>query len=293
MEPGKNLILVTGATGQQGGATARELLAQGHKVRALTRRPDAAPARALAKLGAEIVTGDLNDAASLERALQGAWGVFAVQNTWEAGVEGEETQGKRIAELARKSNVQHYVYTSVASAQRNTGIPHFENKWRVEGTIRGLGFPSYTIIRPVFFMENLTGPWFLSAIQQGQLAVGIKPATVLQMIAVADIGRYGRLAFEKHAELNGRAIDIAGDQLTMPQTAAALSKVIGQPVTHFQVPIAEVRKASEDFALMLEWFDRTGYDVNIAHNAQEHGIRPTTFAEWAPTVSWTPVPAAS
>lgn len=289
----KNLILVTGATGQQGGATARELLAKGYTVRALTRRPDSAPAQALAKAGAEIVAGDLNDAASLERALQGAWGVFAVQNTWEAGVEGEETQGKRIAELARKNNVQHYVYTSVASAHRNTGIPHFENKWRVEATVRGLGFPSHTIIRPVFFMENLTGPWFLPGIQQGQLAVGIKPDTVLQMIAVADIGKYGCWAFEKHAELNGRAIDIAGDQLTMPQTAAVLSKAIGQPVTHLQVPIAEVRKASEDFALMLEWFDRTGYDVNIARTSQESSIRPTTFAEWAPTASWAPVPTAS
>ena len=293
MDTGKDLILVTGATGQQGGATAHELLARGHKVRAMTRRPDSAPAQALARAGAEVVTGDLNDAASLERALQGAWGVFAVQNTWEAGVEGEETQGKRIAELARKSNVHHYVYTSVASAQRNTGIPHFENKWRVEGTIRGLGFPSHTVIRPVFFMENLSSPWFLPGIQQGRLAVALKPETVLQMVAVADIGRYGRLAFEKHAELNGRAIDIAGDQLTMPQAAALLSTASGQPVTFVPVPIAEVRTFSEDYALMLEWFDRTGYDVDIARTSQESGIRPTTFAEWAPTASWAPVVAAT
>ena len=88
-------ILVTGATGQQGGAVARALLAGGHKVRALTRKPDGEAARALAGKGAEVVRGDLDDVASLEKALAGAWGVFAVQNTWEAGVEGEEQQGKR------------------------------------------------------------------------------------------------------------------------------------------------------------------------------------------------------
>src|SRR5213079_323018 len=118
MAKGKGAILVTGATGQQGGAVARELLARKHTVRAMTRKPDSDAAKALARQGAEVVKGDLDDAESLRRALQGAWGVFAVQNTWEAGVEGVETQGKRIAELARKAGVQHYVYTSVGSAHR-------------------------------------------------------------------------------------------------------------------------------------------------------------------------------
>ena len=110
------LVLVSGATGQQGGAIARELLAKGHTVRALTRKPDSEAARALVKLGAQVVTGDLDDGASLERALAGAWGAYAVQNTWEAGIEGEETQGKRFAEIARKQGVQHLVYSSVGSA---------------------------------------------------------------------------------------------------------------------------------------------------------------------------------
>src|SRR2546429_9509333 len=133
METGRNLIVVTGATGKQGGATARELLAKGHKVRAMTRKPDSPAARAIAKLGAEIVAGDLDDAASLQRSLAGAWGVFAVQNTWEAGVEREEEQGKRIAELARKAGIQHYVYTSVGSAPRNKGTPPLDHKARSEG----------------------------------------------------------------------------------------------------------------------------------------------------------------
>jgi len=286
MDIGNDLILVTGATGQQGGATARELLAAGHKVRAMTRNPASEAARALAALGAEVVQGDLNDQASLERALAGAWGVFAVQNTWEAGVEQEEVQGKRIAEAARKAGVQHFVYASVGSAHRQTGIPHFDNKARVEETVRSLGFPSFVILRPVFFMENLTSPWFKPAIDEGTLAVGMSPAVRLQMIAVADIGKYGRAAFERHAELNGEGIDIAGDSLTMPEAAAIISQAAGRTVTHFQVPIEEVRKFSEDFALMLEWFDRVGYDADIAANAARFGIEPTGFAQWAAAADW-------
>jgi len=288
MEPGRNLIVVTGATGKQGGATARELLAKGHKVRAMTRKPDSPAAREIAKLGAEVVAGDLDDAASVERSLAGAWGVFAVQNTWEAGVEREEEQGKRIAEIARRQGVQHYVYSSVGSAHRSTGIPHFDNKWRVEEKVRALGFPSHTVLRPVFFMENLLLPSLLSGIQQGQVALALEPGTTVQMIAVADIGKYGRWAFENHAALNGRAIDIAGDQATMPATAGILSKVTHREVKFVQLPIAEVRKFSVDYALMLEWFDRVGYNADIAKTSAESGIRPTPLATWAATMNWEP-----
>ena len=281
-----DLILVTGATGQQGGAVARALLSAGHKVRAMSRNPEGEKARALAGLGAEVVRGDLDDAGSLERAVKGAWGVFAVQDTWEAGVENEEEQGKRIAWVARELGVQHFVYTSGASAHRKTGIPHFDNKWRVEETVRGLGFPSYVIIRPVFFMENLLSSWFKPGIDDGMLQVSIRPDTTLQMIAVADIGEYGRLAFERHDDMSGEAIDIAGDALTMPATAKIISKNRGRAVTFEQVPIEQVRAFSEDFAIMLEWFDRVGFDADIATNAERFGIRPTSFVNWASTADW-------
>jgi uncharacterized protein YbjT (DUF2867 family) len=124
-------ILVTGATGQQGGAIARELLGHGYRVKAMTRKPQGEKAQALQKRGAEIIYGDLDDTQSLEQALKGVWGVFSVQNTWEAGVEREEAQGKDLAEIAKKTGVQHFVYSSVGSAHRKTGIPHFDNKWRI------------------------------------------------------------------------------------------------------------------------------------------------------------------
>jgi uncharacterized protein YbjT (DUF2867 family) len=271
-------ILITGVTGKQGGSTARNLIGKGFRLRGLTRRPDSEAARAVAALGVDLVTGDLDDEASLKRALDGAWGVYAVQNTWEAGVEGEEAQGHRIARLAHAAGVHHYVYASVGSAHRKTGIPHFDNKFRIEETVRTLGFPSYMIIRPVFFMENLPTPWFLNG---DTLYAALDPSTVLQMIATEDIGKYGARAFTDAEKLNGREIDIAGDALTMPATARVLSEALGRTINFVQIPISEVRKNSEDFAIMLEWFGEVGYNVDIPAMASEFGIRPTSLKEWA------------
>src|SRR4029077_1621028 len=147
----------------QGGAVAQALHGSGFSLRGLTRAPDSERAAALARRGVDVdfIKGDLDDEATLRRALAGAWGVFSVQNTLEAGVEGEEAQGKRLATLAREAGVEHFVYTSVGSAHQRTGIPHFDNKWRIEEIVRGLSFPSHVILRPVFFMENLLAPYSL------------------------------------------------------------------------------------------------------------------------------------
>lgn len=273
-------VLVTGATGRQGGAVARELLARRYRVRAMTRRPDSEKARELADLKAEIVQGDLDDADSLARAADGIWGVFSVQDSWEAGVEREEEQGKRLAELSRKAGVSHFVYSSVASADRATGIPHFESKWHIEEAVRQLGFPSHTVIRPVFFMENFLAPSVRAGLEAGKLAMPIQPTTSLQMITVEDIGRFGAWAFEHHRKLNGQAIDIAGDERTMPEVARIIAAAADREIEFVQVPIEEVRKSSQDAAIMYEWFDAVGYDVDIEALAKKSGIRPKTLVEW-------------
>jgi uncharacterized protein YbjT (DUF2867 family) len=279
----QELIVVTGATGKQGGATIRHLAKEGRfKLRAVTRKPDGDAAKELAKLGVEVVAGDLEDAKSLEQAVSGAWGLYAVQNTWEAGVAKEEEQGKRIAKIARERGVQHFVYASVGSADEKTGIPHFDNKARVEETIKSLGFPSHVIVRPVFFMENLTSPWFL---QGDKIVSALAPTTKLQMIAADDVGRFGAAAFldaKKHAN---EAVDVAGDAVTMTEVVEVLSKALGRTITYQQIPIEAVRQNSEDFALMLEWFERVGYSADIASLEKTWGIRPLTFREWAATLS--------
>lgn len=128
---------------------------------------------------------------------------------------------------AREAGVEHYVYTSVGSADKRTGIPHFDNKWRIEETVRGLGFPSHVILRPVFFMENLLAPFSL---QGSTLAWALGPGTKLQMIAVDDIGWFGARAFTDAAALNHREIDLAGDIRTMPEAAEILSASLGRPI---------------------------------------------------------------
>jgi uncharacterized protein YbjT (DUF2867 family) len=271
-------ILITGVTGQQGGSVARALAGKGFTLRGMTRKPDSDAAKAAAAKGVEIVKGDLDDGGSLEAALDGVWGVYAVQNTWEAGVEKEEEQGKRIATVAKQAGVQHYVYASVGSADRQTGIPHFDNKARVEATVRGLGFPSHAILRPVFFMENLISPWFLHG---DKLVTAMNPGTVLQMVAVRDIGEYGARLFIDAEKYKGREVDIAGDAATMPQAVEAIGKGMGKPIEFVQIPIDEVRKNSEDFALMLEWFEAVGYDADIEGTAREFGVTPTRLADWA------------
>lgn len=287
MDRSKSIILVTGATGNQGGAVARYLLSRGYRVRAMTRKPQDDKARALSVAGAEVVQGDFDDPEILGHVLDGAWGVFAVHNTWEAGVQGEEEQGKRFAELARKKGTIHYVYSSVGSAHRNTGVPHFENKWRIEQRIRALGFPSYTILRPAFFMDNFISPWFKPGLKEGKLIIALKPDTVLQMIAVDDIGKFGLLAFERQEEMNGIELDIAGDQHTMPETAEVLGNAMGRKIEFVQQPIEEVRRWSEDFAIMLEWFDRVGYNADITGLEKKYGVQLTGLSEWATKANWT------
>ena len=270
-------ILITGVTGNQGGAVAQALRGTGFHLRGLTRKPDSERAAALARNGVEIVKGDLDNEATLRGALAGAWGVFGVQNAGEAGVEREEAQGKRLATLAREAGVEHYVYTSVGSAHKQMGVPHFDNKWRIEETVRGLRFPSHVILRPVFFMENLVAPFSL---QGSTLAWALGPATKLQMVAVDDIGWFGARAFTDAAALNRREIDLAGDVRTMP-AAAILTAALGRPIAFAQTPIEQVRQYSKDMAVMLEWFGRVGYSADIAGLEREFGRALTKLPDWA------------
>ena len=126
--PDETIVLVTGATGTQCGAVARELLDRGYAVRGLTRNPESDRATEMSQLGADMVQGDFDDAASLAVAMQGVHGVFAVTNFWEHGYDKEVEHGKQLIDAALAADVDHFVFTSVASAASNTGIAHFESK---------------------------------------------------------------------------------------------------------------------------------------------------------------------
>ena len=272
-------ILVTGATGKQGGAVADHLLKQGWNVLGLTRSPGKDAALALEKKGAGIVEGDLDDPASLRETLNNVYGVYSVQNSWEHGVEKEREQGKMLADEARRAGVSHFVYSSVGSAHRATGIPHFDSKWDIEEHIRSTGI-NYTILRPVFFMENLLMPDTLSAIGSGSLPLGLVPEKPLQMISVNDIGAFAALVFKKPSEFGKREIDIAGDELTGPRMAGILGRVLERDIVYQQTPIEQIRAFSEDYALMVEWFNAKGYEADISALRKLHPAL-LTFEKWA------------
>lgn len=258
------IIAVTGATGQQGGAVARKLLAEGWQVRALTRDINKPAAQELKALGAELVAGDMDNRAELDAAFQGVYGVFSVQNFWlpTVGFENEIKQGKAVADAAKAAGVQHLVYSSVGSAHRGLGQKHFESKWIIEQYIHTLNIP-YTILRPVAFMDNHN--WSRAYILNGTFSGnGTRPDKATQIIAVEDIGVFVALAFAKLKDYQGKTIELAGDELTEPQLAATFTKVIGRPVT-LTAPTGGWGNASEEeMQAAYNFFNGEGYDADIA-----------------------------
>lgn len=279
MESNEKVVLVTGATGQQGGATARHLLAQGWSVRALTRDPNSPPAQTLGEAGAEVVQGDLDDRTSLDRALSGVYGVYSMQTPY-LGVDAEERQGKALADAAKAAGVQHFVYASVGGAERNTGIPHFESKWGIEKHVHELGLPA-TVLRPVFFMENFN-PQRESILNGTFTSRGLKPDKRLQLIASDDIGAFAALAFANPQDYIGQSLELAGDELTEPQMVETMAKVIGRPVS---IVPADGPPRNEDLVKMMDWFNEKGYEADIpALRARYPGLM--TFETWLRQSGW-------
>lgn len=279
----QRVFLVTGATGRQGGAVAHRLLKRGHRVRALTRDPEKPAARALAEMGAEVVGGDLDDIPSVERALEGVYGVFAVQNFWEAGYGREVSQGMTLADAAKAQGVGHFVYSSVGSSYRKTGIPAFDGKWKVEEHIRGIDLP-YTVLRPTSLMED----WeeMRGDIAGGTLAQPLSPETSLQQVSVDDVGAFAGMAFEDPDGWLGREVDLAGDESTMAELAATFARVVGRRVEYVRVPWEEFREEyGEDLAVMYQWFNEVGYEADIAALQAEYpGL--TTFELYLRKHGW-------
>ena len=229
----ERLIVVCGATGSQGGAVTRSLLDRGFRVRGPTRNPQKPEAQGVAEQGAEVVQGDMEDRSDMDRVLDGAYGIFSVQNFWETGYDGEVQQGKTVADAAKAAGVEHFVYSTVGSAHRQTGIPHFESKWEVEEHVRQIGLP-YTILRPVFFMQNWE--WMREHVLGGTLAQPLDPDKPFQQVAVEDVGAFAAIAFEHPDEWIGREVDLAGDEQTMPEIAETFAKVAGKEISYYQVP---------------------------------------------------------
>jgi uncharacterized protein YbjT (DUF2867 family) len=279
-------ILVTGATGQQGGALARLLLERGHRVRALTRQPGSPAARALARRGAEIASGDFEDRASLARATAGAEAVFAMGTAFEEGGAVEARQTIALAEAAQAAGAAQFVYSSAAGAHEATGIPHLESKRRVEECLANLGLP-FTIVAPVFFMENLLGPLLREGLREGRLALALPPARRLQQVAVADLASFTAHVLESRDRFLGRRIEVASDEPTGAEAALALSRATGRPILYEEVSLDRLLVLNEDFGRVFEWLERAGPRADVEGLRRDYpAVGWRRFADWAREQDW-------
>jgi len=280
-------VLVTGASGRQGGAVIRHMLPKGWKLRALTRNPTTAAARDLTRQGVEVVQGDLEDQVSLERAAHGVYGMYSLQDFWAVGAKREVQQGKNLADAAKKAGVKHFVYSSVGGAERNSGIDHWESKWEIEKYIRNLGLPA-TILRPVAFMENYYIDQVEIGILKGKLMDPIRADKPYQTIATDDSGAFVALAFERPKEFIGLELEIAGSELTNSEAAQVFSRVLGRPVKFQKLPMPLVRLVlGKELYQMFRWFNEAGFKADIAGLRRKYPqVHLQTLEEWLRSEGW-------
>ena len=284
---GETRVLVTGATGNQGGAVVDSLLASATSfdVRGLTRDPDGETARALAERGVTMVEGDLNDPETLRPHVADADAVFAVTNFWTQGYETQVQQGTTLADVAAEEGVDQFVFSGVGSHHRDTGVPHFDSAWEIEAHASELELPM-TVLQPVFFFQNLEA-FVENVIDDGTIALPLADGVSLQMIDVRDVGRAAAVAFENPAAFVGERFELAGDERTLAETAAALSTVTGADVEPSHVPIDDAYDSfGEEFTVMCEWFNEVGYDADLAALEETFGFSFTTLEAYLEEHGW-------
>ncbi len=280
-------VLVTGATGRQGGSVIRHMLPKGWKLRALTFKAEDAAVQHLAGQGIEVVKGNLEDPASLGHATRGVYAIYSVQDFWSVGAKREVLQGKNLADAAKKAGVQHFIYSSVGGAERNSGIDHWESKWEIERYIRKLGLPA-TMIRPAAFMENYYIDKVEIGILKGKLVDPIRADKPYQTIAADDIGAFVALAFDRPKEFIGVELEIAGSELTNLEAAEVFSRVLGKPVKFHKLPLPIVRLAlGKEFYQMFRWFNSAGFNANIPELRRRYPeVHLHTLEEWLRAEGW-------
>ena len=280
-------VLVIGATGRQGGSVAHHLVDRGHAIRAFVRDPSDRRAQALAAEGVELAKGDMEEPESLRRAMQGVSGVYSVQDFWSVGAAAEVRQGTNVADAARRTDVPHLVYSSVGGAERDAHIDHWDTKWRVEQHIQALQLPA-TILRPASFMDNYYIPAVEKALINGRLVDPVRADRPYQTIAPDDIGKFAALAFSRPDDFIGRALEIAGSELTNRQAAEVFARVLGRPVKFRRLPMPVVRVVlGKEFYQMFRWFNRAGYQADIGALRRDYPeVQLTTLEGWLRQEGW-------
>ncbi|MGI9557052.1 MAG: NmrA/HSCARG family protein [Solirubrobacterales bacterium] len=281
----ERLVLVGGATGRQGRAVTEALRAKGHAVRALVRSTDDPATEPLRELGVELVVGDNDNRESLEAAAAGVDSMFAM-TTPAVGVDVEVEHGRALVNAAAAAGVEHIVYSSVASADGRTGIPHFDSKQEVEEYLTTQDIPS-TVVAPVWFMDNLLFPWTVADLRNGSFRLALAPDTKLQQVFSQDIGAFAAHALDQREPFLGERVEIAGDELTGAEMARVLADATGRPISFEEQSLDEVRSQFEDMATMYEWIGSVGFSADPGRLHAEHaGIDWTSFEQWASDQDW-------
>jgi len=254
-------VLVCGATGRQGGAVSRALLAHGFEVLALTRSPQSAAAQELEGLGARAVVGDLSQAASLHPIMKGVDAVFSVQNYWERGVgaEGELQQAKNLLAAAEANGVRHVVQSIMARARTYDGIAHFESKQRIADRLR-LGPLPFTTLGTVWFMDNILDPKMGGSLNLPILAGSLASHVSFPMLATADIGKACVKILQSPSAHAGKHFDLIGDRRTVAQMKQVYAHVTGRRAKWYRMPRWVMRWINKEFAEQLAWHNRIDFD---------------------------------
>jgi uncharacterized protein YbjT (DUF2867 family) len=277
----ENVVLVTGGTGSQGGATVTHLLAAKKvRVRVLTRNLESPKAKSLAARGVELVKGDFEDVASLGTALAGVSAAFSVQQwTEKGGTAAEELNGKRFADAVKASGSPHLVYSSAEGVERKSGLGHYESKWAIEQHIRDLKLPA-TILRPVGFMDALGVPAMQRGLYLGMFRANWGVSHRVQFVATYDIGWFAARALEDPDRYAGRVIPLAGDELNVADMIRTFKTVIGHKPWVAPIPTFVAKMMiPKEFADMFRWIREKGFEANIAQVRQEYP-QLLTFAGW-------------
>ncbi len=281
------LIAIAGATGTQGGATARALLRAGHPVCALTRSPGSAAAGDLVRLGARVAYADFTDRASLDAALAGCTALFAVTTPFTGGIDREVADGIALLEAAAATGtIAHVTLTSAANADRGTGIPHFDSKHRVERHLATLGI-GWTVVAPAVFMEQYTRPPTPQGLRDGVFARAMAPDQPFALIAAEDIGAFAARTLTSPAEFAGRRIDIASDVRTGTEIASILGAACGREVAFEEVPLDQVTARAPELAPMFRYFATVGLEVDVAGLRRDYPeVGWHSLADWAVRQDW-------
>lgn len=294
-------VLVTGATGRQGGAVARALLAQGTPVRALVRDLQSPAAAALQTLGASLALGNFDDRESLLAACTGARAVFSVHSPNMADLHAKQAlfthemaHGKNLVEAALAAHVPQFIHTSVSGAgEHHRNAPgwketrEYENYWEskayIDELVRTAGFPYWTVLKPAFFMENFVRPSFLfeNFVGDRWLTV-LAPQTELALVPVQDIGAACAAAINHPEKFNHVDLELASDFLPMRKIVAILAEVWGQPMEAPSLSPAEAIARGLDPAFVNSQIrmNEVGSPARPAQ-AQSLGIVTTDFKTWA------------